>query len=156
VATRRTPASIRELQRALYLRAKRDRSFRAYALYDKVYRPDILAHAYAVAKANGGASGPDGRTFKEIDADGREGLLTELRKELETKTYRPGPVRRVYIPKLNGGERPLGIPNIRDRVVQTAVKLLLEPLFEADFEPDSYGFRPKRGAHDALDAIREA
>jgi RNA-directed DNA polymerase len=156
VATLTTPAPIRELQRALYLRAKRERSFRAYALYDKVYRPDILAHAYAVAKANGGAPGPDGNTFQEIEADGRDGLLTELRKELETKTYRPGPVRRVYIPKLNGGERPLGIPNIRDRVVQTAVKLLLEPLFEADFEPDSYGFRPKRGAHDALDAIREA
>ena len=156
MATLRTPAPIRELQRALYLRAKRERSFRAYALYDKVYRPDILAHAYAVAKANGGAPGPDGCTFKEIEADGREGLLEELRKELETKTYRPGPVRRVYIPKLNGGERPLGIPNIRDRVVQTAVKLLLEPLFEADFEPDSYGFRPKRSAHDALDAIREA
>jgi RNA-directed DNA polymerase len=156
VATLETPARLRQLQRALYLRAKQDQHFRAYALYDKVYRPDVLAYAYAVAKANAGAPGPDGCTFEEIEADGRETLLTELRDALQTKTYRPGPVRRVYIPKLTGGERPLGIPNIRDRVVQTAVKLLLEPLFEADFTPDSYGFRPKRGAHDALDAIHEA
>jgi len=110
VATLKTPAPIRKLQRALYLRAKREPRFRAYALSDKVYRPDILAHAYALAKANGGAPGPDGRTFAEIEADGRERLLEELRDELTTKTYRPGPVRRVYIPKLNGGERPLGIP----------------------------------------------
>jgi RNA-directed DNA polymerase len=156
VSTLKTPAPIRKLQRALYRRAKREPHFRAYALYDKVYRPDILAHAYALAKANGGAPGPDGCTFAGIEADGREVLLEKLREELRTKTYRPGPVRRVYIPKLSGGERPLGIPNIRDRVVQTAVKLLLEPLFEADFEADSYGFRPRRAAHDALDAIREA
>jgi RNA-directed DNA polymerase len=116
----------------------------------------MLAHAYALAKANGGAPGPDGCTFAEIEAEGRERLLEALRHELQTRTYRPGPVRRVYIPKLNGGERPLGIPNIRDRVVQTAVKLLLEPLFEADFTPDSFGFRPKRDAHQALDAIRDA
>jgi RNA-directed DNA polymerase len=156
VATLETPARIRDLQRALYRRAKKDAHFRAYAIYDKVHRADILAHAYACAKANGGAPGPDGVTFKEIEACGRAVLLEELREELSTKTYRPGPVRRVYIPKLNGGERPLGIPNIRDRVVQTVVKLLLEPLFEADFEADSYGFRPKRAAHQALDAIREA
>lgn len=156
MATLATPARLRDLQRALYLRAKRDPRFRAYALYDKVYRPDVLAHAYALAKANGGAPGPDAVTFAEIEADEREGWLEELREALKTKTYHPGPVRRVYIPKLNGGERPLGIPNIRDRVVQTAVKLLLEPLFEADFEPDSFGFRPRRGAHDALDAIRAA
>ena len=156
VATLETPARIRDLQRALYRRAKKEPHFRAYAIYDKVYRPDVLTHAYALTKANGGAPGPDGCTFEEIDAYGREVLVDELREELKTKTYRPGPVRRVYIPKLNGGERPLGIPNIRDRVVQTAVKLLLEPLFEADFEPDSYGFRPKRAAHDALDAIHEA
>lgn len=156
MATLSTPASIRKLQRALYQRAKKDRRFRAYALYDKVYRSDILAHAYALAKANGGAPGPDGCTFAEIEANGRECLLEELRDELTTKTYRPGPVRRVYIPKLNGGERPLGIPNIRDRVVQAAAKLLLEPLFEADFAPDSFGFRPRRDAHQALDAIRAA
>jgi RNA-directed DNA polymerase len=156
VATLATPASIRDLQRALYLRTKRDARFRADALYDKVYRPDILAHAYALAKANHGAPGPDGVTFEEIEAAGRSALLDDLRVTLQAKTYRPGPVRRVYIPKLNGGERPLGIPNIRDRVVQTAAKLLLEPIFEADFAPDSFGFRPKRDAHDALDAIRAA
>ncbi|GAC1454725.1 MAG: group II intron reverse transcriptase/maturase [Gemmatimonadaceae bacterium] len=156
MATLETPARIRDLQRALYLRAKKEPHFRAYALYDKVYRTDILAHAYALAKANGGAPGPDGSTFGEMEAHGREVLLEELCDELKTKRYRPGPVRRVYIPKLTGGERPLGIPNIRDRVVQTAAKLVLEPLFEADFAPDSYGFRPKRAAHDALDAIREA
>lgn len=156
MATLETPARIRDLQRALYLRAKQDPHFRAYALYDKVYRSDILAHAYAVAKANGGAPGPDGCTFDDVETNGRAVWLDELREALQTKTYRPGPVRRVYIPKLNGGERPLGIPNIRDRVVQTAVKLLLEPLYEADFEPDSFGFRPRRAAHDALDAIRQA
>ena len=156
MATLETPAAIRDLQRALYRRAKKEPHFRAYTIYDKVHRPDILAHAYARARANGGAPGPDGVTFAEIETSGRGVLLEELRDELTTKTYRPGPVRRVYIPKLNGGERPLGIPNIRDRVVQTAVTLLLEPLFEADFEADSYGFRPKRAAHDALDAIRVA
>ena len=156
MATLETPAAIRALQRALYRRAKKEPHFRAYTIYDKVHRPDILAHAYARARANGGAPGPDGVTFAEIETSGRGVLLEELRDELTTKTYRPGPVRRVYIPKLNGGERPLGIPNIRDRVVQTAVTLLLEPLFEADFEADSYGFRPKRAAHDALDAIRVA
>jgi RNA-directed DNA polymerase len=156
VATLETPARIRDLQRALYRRAKKEPHFRAYAIYDKVYRSDILAHAYARVKANGGAAGPDGVTFDEIEELGAAVLLEELHEELKAKTYRPGPVRRVYIPKLNGGERPLGIPNIRDRVVQAAALLLLEPLFEADFEADSYGFRPKRAAHDALDAIREA
>lgn len=156
MATLKTPTNLRELQRALYLRAKKEPNFRAYAVYDKVYRGDVLAHAYALAKANGGAPGPDRKTFEDIEEQGREALLNELHEELKTKRYRPGPVRRVYIPKLNGGERPLGIPNIRDRVVQTAAKLLLEPLFEADFDADSYGFRPKRDAHQALDAVRQA
>jgi len=156
VATLETPVKLRELQRALYQRAKKEPKFRFYALYDKVYRPDVLAHAYALAKANDGAPGPDGVTFEQIEEGGATALLEELHHELKAKTYRPGPVRRVYIPKLNGAERPLGIPNVRDRVVQTAAKLVLEPIFEADFEPDSYGFRPKRDAHQALAAVREA
>jgi group II intron reverse transcriptase/maturase len=155
VATLETPTKLRELQRALYLRAKKEPKFRFYALYDKVYRADILAHAYALAKAKAGAPGPDGVTFEEIEQSGRTALLEELHHELKLKTYRPGPIRRVYIPKLSGGERPLGIPNIRDRVVQTAAKLVLEPIFEAGFEPDSYGFRPRRSAHQALAALRE-
>jgi RNA-directed DNA polymerase len=156
VATLRTPEKLRELQRALYLRAKKEPSFRAYALYDKVYRQDVLAHAYALVKANGGAPGPDGETIEDIETRGSEALQEGLHDELKTKRYRPGPVRRVYIPKLGGGERPLGIPNVRDRVVQMAAKLVLEPLFEADFDQDSYGFRPKRSAHQALDAIQDA
>jgi RNA-directed DNA polymerase len=156
VATLVTPEKIRDLQRALYMRAKKEPKFRFYALYDKVYRVDVLEHAYRLARANGGAPGPDGVTFEQIEQTGPTVMLEELHDALKAKTYRPGPVRRVYIQKLNGGERPLGIPNIRDRVVQTAVKLVLEPIFEADFDPDSYGFRPKRSAHQALDAIKEA
>jgi RNA-directed DNA polymerase len=156
VATLVTPEKIRDLQRALYMRAKKAPKFRFYALYDKVYRVDILAHAYRLAKANGGAPGPDGVTFEEIEQSGATVMLEELHDALKTKTYRPGPVRRVYIPKLSGGERPLGIPNVRDRVVQTAAKLVLEPIFESDFDPDSYGFRPRRDAHQALAAVKEA
>lgn len=156
MATLGTPNKIRDLQRALYMRAKKEPKFRFYALYDKVYRVDILEHAYRLARANGGAPGPDGVTFEQIEEIGPTVMLEELHDALKTKTYRPGPVRRVYIPKLSGGERPLGIPNICDRVVQTAAKLVLEPIFEADFDPDSYGFRPERDAHQALDAIKEA
>jgi RNA-directed DNA polymerase len=156
VATLETPEKLRELQRALYQRAKREPHFRAYALYDKVYRQDVLAHAYALVKAKAGAPGPDGETFEDIEARGRVALLEELHEELKSKSYRPGPVRRVYIPKLGGGERPLGIPNIRDRVVQMAAKLLLEPLYEADFGEESYGFRPRKNAHQALDAVQAA
>lgn len=156
MATLTTPQKLQDLQRALYQRAKKEPGFRFYALYDKVYRKDVLEHAYALAKANGGAPGPDGTTFEQIETSGVEKLLEELHEELKAKRYKPGPVRRVYIPKLNGRERPLGIPNIRDRVVQTAAKLVLEPIFEADFEGDSFGFRPKRDAHQALEAIEEA
>ena len=156
MATLATPQKIRDLQQALYRRAKKEPTFRFYALYDKVYRKDVLGHAYALAKANAGAPGPDGKSFEEIEQSGADALLEELQEELKTKRYKPGPVRRVYIPKPNGGERPLGIPNIRDRVVQTAAKLVLEPIFEADFEEDSFGFRPKRDAHQALKAIEEA
>jgi RNA-directed DNA polymerase len=119
-------------------------------LYDKICREDILQHAYALARANAGAPGVDGVTFKQIDALGVEAWLAGLREELVSKTYRPDPVRRVMIPKPGGGERPLGIPTIRDRVVQTAAKIVLEPIFEADFEDSAYGYRPRRSAVDAV------
>jgi len=152
-----TPESVQKLRKALYERAKRDSGLRFYSLYDKVYRRDVLAYAYALCRANRGAAGPDGVTFKDIEGTGGpEPLLARLAEELRTKQYKPGPIRRVYIPKANGGERPLGIPDIGDRVVAMAVKLVLEPIFEADFEADSYGFRPGRSAHQALAAIRES
>jgi RNA-directed DNA polymerase len=147
-----TPDNIRKLQRKLYAKAKAEPEFRFYLLYDKVWRADILAHAWALAKANGGAAGVDGVGFVQIEAAGLEQWLTALREELRTKIYRPQPVRRVMIPKPGGGERPLGIPTIRDRVVQSAVKLVIEPIFEADLEPSAYGYRPNRSA---VDAIRE-
>src|ERR1035438_9594236 len=126
-----TPSKIRELQIKLYRKAKNEPGYRFYMLYDKVYREDILAHAYALARANQGAPGVDGQSFEDIESAGREEWLTGIREELRSKTYRPQPVRRVTIPKPGGGERPLGIPTIRDRVVQTAAKLLIEPIFEA-------------------------
>jgi len=148
-----TPEKIRTLQRKLYLKAKAEPAFRFYQLYDKVWRADILAHAYALARANAGAPGVDGLTFAEIEAAGREEWLLRLREDLRQKTYRAQPVRRVMIPKPGGGERPLGIPTIRDRVVQTAVKLVIEPIFEADLDDSAYGYRPKRGAADAIKAV---
>src|ERR1700730_12858117 len=146
-----TPETIETLQRKLYAKAKAEPGFRFYLLYDKVYRADILAHGYALAKANKGAPGVEGVTFETIEAAGMEGWLAALAEELREKTYRPQPVRRVMIPKAGGGERPLGIPTIRDRVVQTAAKLVLEPIFEADLDPEAYGYRPGRSA---LDAVR--
>src|SRR5471032_2329414 len=148
-----TPEKIRILQRKLYRKAKAEPAFRFYLLYDKIYRADILHHAYAVARANAGAPGTDGMTFAAIEALGLESWLAGLREELVSKTYRPDPVRRVMIPKPDGGERPLGIPTIRDRVVQTAAKLVLEPIFEADFEDNAYGYRPVRGAVDAVKEV---
>ena len=127
-----TPAKIRMLQRKLYLKAKEEPTYRFYLLYDKVYREDILAHAYHQAKTNHGAPGVDGQTFEMIESGDLEKWLEGIRKELRGKTYQPQPVRRVMIPKPGGGKRPLGIPSIRDRVVQTAAKLVLEPIFEAD------------------------
>lgn len=148
-----TPDKIRSLQRKLYRKAKDEPAFRFYVLYDKVCREDILRHAYALARANAGAPGVDGVTFKQIEASGVEAWLAGLREDLVSKTYRPDPVRRVIIPKPGGGERPLGIPTIRDRVVQTAAKIVLEPVFEADFEDSAYGYRPR---HSAIDAVKEA
>ena len=148
-----TPDNIRNLQRKLYLKAKAEPDFRFYLLYDKIYREDILEHAYDLMRANDGAPGVDGVTFEKIEAQGREEWLAGIRKELQEKTYRPAPVRRVMIPKPGGkGERPLGIPTIRDRTVQAAAKLVLEPIFEADLDPSAYGYRPKRSG---LDAVKE-
>jgi RNA-directed DNA polymerase len=145
-----TPDKIRNLQRKLYCKAKAEPAFRFYLLYDKICREDILRHAYALARANAGAPGVDGVTFTQIDASGVDAWLAGLREELVSKTYRSDPVRRVTIPKPGGGERPLGIPTIRDRVVQTAAKIVLEPIFEADFEDSAYGYRPRRSATDAI------
>src|SRR4051794_26818574 len=138
----KTPETIRSLQRKLYRKAKAEPAFRFYVLYDKICREDVLLHAYALARANAGAPGVDGTTFEQIEASGVGAWLAGLREELVSKTYRPDPVRRVMIPKPGGGERPLGIPTIRDRVVQTAAKIGLEPVFEADFEDSAYGYRP--------------
>jgi RNA-directed DNA polymerase len=149
-----TPTAIRSLQRKLCRKAKAEPAFRFYLLYDKIYREDILRHAYALARANAGAPGVDRVTFAAIEASGLEEWLAGLREELISKTYRPDPVRRVMIPKPNGeGERPLGIPTIRDRVIQTAAKIVLEPIFEVDFEDNAYGYRPARGAVDAVKEV---
>jgi len=145
-----TPEKIRSLQRKLYRKAKAEPAFRFYVLYDKICREDILRHAYGLARSNAGAPGVDGVSFAQIEASGLETWLAGLREDLVSKTYRPDPVRRVLIPKPDGGERPLGIPTIRGRVVQTAAKLVLEPIFEADFEDNAYGYRPARGAVDAV------
>jgi RNA-directed DNA polymerase len=150
-----TPSNIRELQIKLYRKAKSEPEYRFYMLYDKIWREDILAHAYALARANKGAPGVDGQTFEQIESAGLGEWLSGIRQELRNKTYQPQPVRRVMIPKPGGGERPLGIPTIRDRVVQTAAKLVLEPVFEADLEPSAYGYRPKRSAQDAIRKVHK-
>ena len=150
-----TPSKIRELQIKLYRKAKNEPGYRFYMLYDKMYREDILAHAYVLARANKGASGVDGQSFADIESRGLTEWLTGIRQELRNRTYQPQPVRRVTIPKPGGGERPLGIPTIRDRVVQTAAKLVLEPIFEADLEPSAYGYRPKRSAQDAIRKVHK-
>jgi RNA-directed DNA polymerase len=150
-----TPEAIRMLQRKLYRKAKQEPHYRFYLLYDKIYREDLLAHAYALAKANDGAPGVDGESFAQIEAAGAEQWLRGIREELRAKSYRPGAVRRVMLAKPGGGERPLGIPSIRDRVVQTAAKLVLEPIFEADLEPSAYGYRVQRSAQEAIARVHE-
>jgi RNA-directed DNA polymerase len=148
-----TPMNIRTLQRKLYCKAKAEPAYRFYLLYDKIHRDDILVHAYALARAHAGAPGVDGVTFAVVEATGLAEWLAAIRTDLVAKTYRPAPVRRVMIPKPGGGERPLGIPTIRDRVVQTAAKLVLEPIFEADLDPAAHGYRPGRGGADAIKAV---
>jgi group II intron reverse transcriptase/maturase len=152
----KTPEKIRELQRKLYRKAKQEKEYRFYLLYDKIYRQDILNHAYRLVKANKGAPGIDGETFESIEKreGGVEKCLEEITGELRRKEYKPQAVRRVYIPKAAGGRRPLGIPVIKDRVVQMAMKIVIEPIFEADFQDNSYGFRPKRNAHQAVEDVK--
>ena len=152
-----TPDVIRTLQRKLYTKAKQEPAYRFYALYDKAWRADILMFAYRLVRANKGSPGVDGMNFEDIEQKiGIEKFLSELAQDLKDKTYHPSPVRRVMIPKADGSLRPLGIPTIRDRVAQMAVKLIIEPIFEADFCPNSYGFRPEKSAHDAVDEISDA
>jgi group II intron reverse transcriptase/maturase len=146
----------RRLRRALYRAAKANATRRFHALYHKVYRADILAAAWQEVKSNAGAAGVDGQTIEAIERSGVEGFLEGLGGELRGGRYRPRAVRRVLIPKGGGGQRPLGIPTVRDRVVQAATKLVLEPIFEADFRASSYGFRPKRDAHQAGERTRQA
>jgi len=146
-----TPASVLKLQTALHDKAKESPNFRFYALYDKVYRKDVLAFAYECCQANGGAAGVDNQTFEDIATYGVERWLDELAQELRSRTYRPLPVRRVYIPKPDGKQRPLGVPAIRDRAAEMAAVLVLEPSFEADLQPEQYAYRKDRSA---LDAVR--
>jgi RNA-directed DNA polymerase len=145
-----TPSSVQKLQTALHAKAKESPDFRFYALCDKVYRKDVLAYAYERCKANGGAAGVDNQTFEDIASYGAERWLDELAQKLKSRTYQPQPVRRVFIPKPDGKQRPLGIPTIRDRVVQTAAVLILEPIFEADLQPEQYAYRADRSALDAV------
>lgn len=148
-----TISKVRELQRKLYLKAKSEPKFRFYALYDKVYRLDVLWESWLRVSKNEGAPGIDKQTISDIEQQGIETFIKDIQDELKTGTYRPTPVRRVYIPKPDGSKRPLGIPIVKDRVVQMALKIVVEPIFEADFEDESYGYRPKRSAQQAVKEI---
>src|ERR1700751_1506295 len=150
-----TPASVQKLQTALHAKAKESPNFRFYAVYDKVYRKDVLAFAYECCRANGGAAGGDGQRFEDIETYGVERWLDELAQELKNRTYQPLPVRRVYIPKPDGKQRPLGVPAIRDRVAQTAAVLVLEPIFEVDLQPEQYAYRRDRSALDAVRGVHK-
>ncbi len=145
-----TPKSVQKLQMALHAKAKAEAGYRFYALYDKISREDILAFAYAQCRSNKGAPGVDGQDFADIEAYGVERWLGELALALREETYRPDPIRRVYIPKANGKLRPLGISTLRDRVCMTAAMLVLEPVFEADLPPEQYAYRPRRNAQQAV------
>ncbi|MHB8430849.1 MAG: reverse transcriptase domain-containing protein, partial [Acidimicrobiales bacterium] len=146
---------VRRLQNRLWAAAKQSEGRRFHALYDRIYRDDVLWEAWERVRANRGAAGVDAQTIAEVEDDyGVERLLSELRDALRAGIYRPAPVRRVEIPKPDGSKRPLGIPTVKDRVCQQAAKIILEPLFEADFLPCSFGFRPRRSATDALERLR--
>ncbi len=146
---------VQDLQRKLYRKAKQEKDFRFYVLYDKVRLPHFLREAYKRCKAKNGRSGVDGVSFKDIAGFGVDKFISEIIEELESRTYKPQAVLRVEIPKANGKTRPLGIPTVRDRVIQMTVKLVIEPIFEADFEDNSYGFRPRRSAGDAVREIKQ-
>lgn len=146
----RPPEKVQKLQTALHAKAKESPECRFYALYDKVYREDVLSHAWQLAKSKGGSPGVDGQRFSDIENDGVERWLGELAEDLRKKAYRPEPVLRVWLAKPDGGKRPLGIPTIRDRVAQTAAVIVLAPIFEADLQPEQYAYRPGRSAHDAV------
>jgi group II intron reverse transcriptase/maturase len=150
-----TPKSVLKLQTALHAKAKTEPGYRFYALYDKIFREDILAHAYAQCRSNKGAPGVDGQDFAEVEAYGVEGWLGELALALREETYRPDPIRRVYIPKANGKLRPLGISTLRDRVCMTAAMLVLAPIFEADLPPEQYAYRQGRNAQQAVTDVEE-
>jgi RNA-directed DNA polymerase len=150
-----TPKSVQKLQRALHAKAKAETGYRFYALYDKIYREDILAYAYAQCRSNKGAPGVDGQDFEGVDAYGVQRWLGELALALREEAYRPDPIRRVFIPKANGKLRPLGISTLRDRVCMTAAMLVLEPIFEADLPPEQYAYRPGRNAQQAVIEVEE-
>ena len=150
-----TPDSVQKLQTALHAKAKAEPGYRFYALYDKISREDILAHAYAQCRSNKGAPGVDRQDFEAVEAYGVERWLGELALALRQETYRPEPIRRVYIPKANGKLRPLGISTLRDRVCMTAAMLVLEPIFEADLPPELYAYRPGRNAQQAVVEVEE-
>src|SRR5262245_58757612 len=149
-----TPAKIQKLQEALHAKAKAAPDYRFYLLYDKIYRKDVLAWAYERCHFNRGVAGVDSESFTKIERYGLEQWLGELAEELRKRTYQPQAVRRVWIPKPDGSKRPLGIPTVKDRVVQTALLIVLEPIFEADLEPEQYAYRTDRGAWDALKHVR--
>src|SRR3982074_2647305 len=150
-----TPASVQKLQTALHAKAKTEAGYRFYALYDKIYREDILAHAYAQCRSNKGAPGVDGQDFSDVEAYGLERWLGELAIALKEEAYRPDPIRRVFIPKTNGKLRPLGISTLRDRVCMTAAMLVLDPIFEADLPPEQYAYRRGRNAQQAVIEVGE-
>src|SRR3979409_1698752 len=150
-----TPASVQQLQTALHAKAKMEAGYRFYALYDKIYREDILAHAYAQCRSNKGAPGVDGQDFADVEAYGVQLWLGELALALKEETYRPDPIRRVYIPKANGKLRPLGISTLRDRGCVTAAVVFIDPIFEADLPPEQYAYRQGRNAQQAVREVEE-